>query len=71
MEGASQGGGEVGRRRPPRCASTKFAVPAPPGAALGRPSLLDRLDAARPGSLRLVVASPGSGKSTLLVEWAR
>ena len=71
MEGASQGGADAGRRRPPRFAPTKFAVPARPGAVLARPGLVDRLDRVAPGALRLVVGSPGSGKSTLLVEWAR
>jgi LuxR family maltose regulon positive regulatory protein len=57
--------------RPPVFSRTKFLAPPPRPNAVERHALRDRLVAAAPLPLTLVVGSPGSGKSSLLADWFR
>ena len=59
-------------RRPPTdaLAATKFTPPRVPTGWVGRPRLLEALEAGLQGPLTLLAASPGAGKSSLLGAWA-
>jgi LuxR family maltose regulon positive regulatory protein len=50
---------------------TKFYTPARRSNLVGRPRLLERLEAGTAGKLTLVSAPAGYGKSTLLSEWVQ
>jgi LuxR family maltose regulon positive regulatory protein len=57
------------RSAPAELLRTKLAPPRLPSALVGRPWLVERLEAGLARKLTLVVAPAGSGKSTLVAAW--
>lgn len=62
-------GPRTGERAGRAVLSAKISPPAPRAGAVPRPGLVDALEAAGPGRLRIVVAPPGWGKSELVAQW--
>ncbi|MCB1016800.1 MAG: hypothetical protein KDB10_17060 [Acidimicrobiales bacterium] len=62
-------GPRTGERAGRAVLSAKLSPPAPRAGAVPRRGLVDALEAAGPGRLRVVVAPPGWGKSELVAQW--
>lgn len=56
-------------RSTPAVLAAKLVPPSPRTSAVPRPTLVERLEAAGPGRLRVVIAPTGWGKSELVAQW--